>query len=363
MNLADTTLRHILSAGLLAPSAENRHELRFVVGPGQVGLVPTERAAWAAAPHRGLLTRLSFGAVVENIALRSAQLGLALEPELHLDAAAGPLVVLRWSERPAVAGAPDALAHELANALEQRHTNRRFYARAPVDAATLATLTRAAADVSGGGVHWLDAADERRRGLRAIRLAETERFRRRALHAELFGAVRFEAGWQRTLPEWLAPATLEVEPPSRPMFSAMRHWGVMRAATFAGAHLMLGLRAGYLPCALAPHLGLIVAHGADEASAAFTAGRSFQRLWLAAAAAGLALQPMAAATALARQHAGGDWVSAPTQRELQRLLASLVPGGGATPQLLFRLGRARAPSAVAGRRPIDDYLDGAVAPT
>ncbi len=70
---------------------------------------------------------------------------------------------------------------------------------------------------------------------------------------------------------------------------------------------------------------------------------------------------MAAATALAHQHAGGDWVSEATQAELRRLLASLVDGTGAQPQLLFRLGRARAPSAVAGRRPLDDYLDGASA--
>jgi hypothetical protein len=358
MRPADATLRDILAAGLLAPSAENKHDLRFAVERGQVGLVPTGRAAWVAAPHRGMLALMSFGAVVENIALRSAQLGLELDLELHLHADAGAIAVLRWRERPAAAGAPDPLA----DALALRHTNRRFYGRDRVDASTLAALGRAAEAVAGGGVHWLDAPDERRRALRAIRLAETERFRRRALHEELFGAVRFEAGWKRTLPEWLAPATLEVELPARPMFSAMRHWGAMQMANRVGAHLMLGLRAGYLPCARAPHLGLLLAQGDDRATAAFTAGRSFQRLWLAAAAAGLALQPMAAATALARQQAGGDWVSEPTQRELQRLLASLGPGAGARPQMLFRLGRARAPSAVSGRRPLDDYLDGAVSP-
>ncbi|MES2991069.1 MAG: nitroreductase family protein [Pseudomonadota bacterium] len=350
------TLRDLLAAGLLAPSAENKHDLRFEIASDHVGLVPTDRASWGAAPHREMLTLMSFGAVVENIALQSAQHGLVLVPELRLAAREGAVASLRWREQ------VDAAVDPLAEAIPRRHTNRRFYARTPVDAATLAALARAAGEAAGGSVHWLAAPDERRRALHAIRLAETERFKRRALHAELFGAVRFEAGWQRTLPEWLAPATLEVEPPARPMFSAMRHWGAMRAAAWVGAPAMLGLRAGYLPCALAPHLGAVLAQGDDDAAAAFAAGRAFQRLWLAAAAAGLALQPMAAATALARQHAGGDWVSAPVQQELRRLLATLGPAGGtARPYMLFRLGRARAPSAVAGRRPLDDYLGGGAA--
>lgn len=127
--------------------------------------------------------------------------------------------MLRWCERPASAGTPDPLA----DAIALRHTNRRFYARARVDAATLASPGHAAGAVAGRSVYWLDAIDERRRALRAIRLAETERFRRRALHDELFGAVRFDVGWKHALPEGLAPGALEVEPPvARLMFSAMR---------------------------------------------------------------------------------------------------------------------------------------------
>ena len=41
-------------------------------------------------------------------------------------------------------------------------------------------------------------------------------------------------------------------------FALLRRWPLMRASTWLGAHLALGLRAGYLPCALAPHAGLLV---------------------------------------------------------------------------------------------------------
>lgn len=57
---------------------------------------------------------------------------------------------------------------------------------------------------------------------------------------------------------------------------------------------------GYLPAALAPHIGLVLAeegHG-NVPAAALNAGRTMERVWLAAQAQGLALQPMAAATVL-----------------------------------------------------------------
>ena len=48
---------------------------------------------------------------------------------------------------------------------------------------------------------WLDDVGLRKKTLRLIRIAETERFRSRELHHELFSAVRFEAGWRTPTPE------------------------------------------------------------------------------------------------------------------------------------------------------------------
>ena len=81
--------------------------------------------------------------------------------------------------------------------------------------------------------------------------------------------------------------------------AALRYWPVMRGMSWLGAHHALGLRAGYLPAALSPHIGLVLAEegDGDVPAAALNAGRAMQRVWLAAQAQGLALPPMAAATA------------------------------------------------------------------
>lgn len=344
------SLRQILAAGIRAPSAENVHYLRFQVLDDGVRLIATDHASWAEHPHRRMLALMAYGAVVENMALRSTALGFRLatnlrqstsEPEVFAD--------LQWT---ATAAPVDPLNAEI----ESRHTNRRFYRRAAVADRALHLMTAAASEVPGAKLLWLDDARRRGLALKAIRIAETERFRQRALHAELFGAVRFDLGWNKSCDEWLPPAALQVEAPMRMPFAVLRHWRAMRIANVLGAHHALGLRAGYLPCATAPHIGLIVAGGDAGDAENFQAGRAFQRVWLAAALLGLALQPMAAATALVHQLPGNGWVSAGVKAELQRLLSAVCEEQPAQPYMLFRLGRSAAPSAVTGRRPVTDYM-------
>lgn len=345
------TLRVILAAGIQAPSAENRHYFRYAVEANNVRLVATERASWASLPHRRMLAEMAFGAVIENIVLKSLEFGQAVELDLHSDLEQlDTIATLRWSAADPVATDP------LSGAIATRHTNRRFYRREPVDTSALTGLQQAAESIEGAELHWLDGPDLRACALRAIRLAETERFRRPALHEELFGAVRFDVGWKQTVDEWLSPATLEVEPPARAVFAMLRDWRFMRVANLFGAHFALGMRAGFLPCATAPHLGLVLASAGDDQSAAVRAGRAFQRLWLAAGASGLALQPMAASTALACQVPGNGWVSARTQATLKASLEVMRGEARGTPYMLFRLGRARAPSGVAARKPLHYYM-------
>ncbi len=344
-------LRQILAAGIRAPSAENVHYLRFQVLDDSVRLIATDHASWAEHPHRRMLALMAYGAVIENMALRSTALGFALATTLPQNAGEPQVFAdLQWT---ATVAPPDPLHAEI----ESRHTNRRFYRRAAVPDQALHLMVAAASEVSGARLLWLNDAARRGPALKAIRIAETERFRQRALHAELFRAVRFELGWNDSCDEWLPPAALQVEPPMRVPFALLRHWRVMRIVNGLGVHHALGLRAGYLPCALAPHIGLIVASGDAGDAANFQAGRAFQRVWLAAASAGLALQPMAAATALVRQAPGNGWVSAGVKTELQRLLSAVCAAQSAVPYMLFRLGRSTAPSAVTGRRTVSDYIN------
>lgn len=341
----------VLQAGLLAPSAENKHYLTFrIVDAETIEMFSTDTSTWEAQRHRRLLATVAYGAVVENMSLKAGQLGQELEVE-WLPASASPELMARVRLRSTLAEA-DPLAPWMA----KRHTNRRFFERKPAGAASLRRLSIAAEGVEGARLVWMDSTALRRTALQAIRLAETERFKRKHLHAEMFTSIRFESGWKATLDEWLPPSTLEVEAPMRGGFATLRHWPLMRLAGLTGAHHGLGFRSGYLPAAMAPHIGAVAVARSDDGREAFAAGRALQRVWIAAAAEGLAFQVYAAPVALAHQVPGEGWVSPRTHRQLNEWLAALMPSPDVQPFMFFRLGTAKAPTQVTGRKPLEHYL-------
>jgi len=350
---AAEVLNDVLRSGIAAPSADNRHRIRFELGEDGITLIATDVADWSVEPHRQWLARVSHGAVVENMALRAAARGFPLSVRWAPDPAR-PDIVARctWTKDPAAA------EPVLDAAIEQRHTNRRFYRRQRVAADVLQRITAAADSVPHARLRWLDDAPWRRAALHAIRVAETERFRRAALHGELFGAIRFDAGWRSSVDEGLAPGSLEVEPPLRGAFAALRRWPLMRALNTVGVHHLLGLRAGDLPCRLAPHLGVVECEGAPAAALAVAAGRALERAWLAATAEGVALQPLAAAMALLRQPPGGDAVSPQAQARLRAQLAAVTAGRPDNVWMFVRIGLARPPSVASGRPSLDRFVAG-----
>ena len=360
---SEAELREVLQAGILAPSADNYHRVRFErLTGGGLEIIATGTAGWNEQPHRQFLDLLASGAIVENIALRSLELGRALQVHWFPDPLRRESTArLHWvtARTP-----PDPLAQAIAS----RQTHRGFYRRAPLSPAGLERMRTAAASSPDAALVWLDSAATRTPALRAIRLAEAERFRRRALHAELFGAIRFDVGWSTSAEEGLPPATLAVEPPLRAAFAQLRRWPLMRALNLVGASQALAVRSAYLPAMLAPHLGAIVSRVHPPRSAQreegeddhrlhdVQAGRALQRAWLAASAEGFAFQPFAAVTALIRPRAGAGWVDADAQARLAEITAGIPLGQGRL-AIFFRVGAAGPMPCATGRPPLSRFLD------
>jgi hypothetical protein len=339
----------LIGAGVRAPSADNQHHVRFVISDHGLEMRADAFFLEGHEQHRRLLTLISFGSIAENLRLALATRGWAYQPAWFPEPA-DPALLLRidWS-----ALASGAASDPLVSFIGSRHTNRRFFRGPKLSDDQSRSLESAAVSVPGVAIEWLDAAPRRRAALCLIRLAETARFRNQRLHAEMFESIDFAAGWHSPTNERLAPATLEVEPFLRIPFASMRHWRVMRALNVVGMHRMLGLRAGDLPARLSPHLiALTSSLPADDAALAI--GAAFQRVWLAAEQAGVALQPMVASAILATDDAPDRGIGEATRRLLQRGWHELI--GNAKPYVVFRLGRARRPRIVSGRRPVEDYL-------
>ena len=340
----DAAFEQIRAAGILAPSADNRPAAAIVRSGDGIHLVL--RAAKATEqPHEPWLRQLAAGAMAENMRLRAAQIGHPLTLAIDADAASGaPIVRLAWTEADGADGATDR-DRPLAAAIAKRHTNRRFFRSEPATAAALAGIAGAAREIDGADLLWFDRPEQRRIALDVLRLAEAERFRRDELHRELFAAIRFDVGWKNSATEGLPPGALEVEPPMRALFAALRHPGVMRAARRLGAPFFLGIRAAYLPARSAPHLAGVVMRGEPGAASAVRAGQALERAWLAATACGLEVQPFAAVGALMRMQPGDGWVAPATQRQIGERVGRLLGNRPAHDlHILLRVGRAALPS-------------------
>lgn len=341
------TLKDILQAAILAPSADNHHRLRFEA-TARVVLIWSEPGRLAdLSGYKRTLDLVSLGAVIENMSLRASAHGL--ESVVTLFPENEPDLVAQLELQPG-----SAPLDALNESIPIRHTNRRlFFKGPPAPPSVLQDIADAAGHIPGCSLDWLDSADLRNKALRLIRLAEGERFRNQLLHTELFENIRFDLGWEESCEEALPPGALEIEAPLRPAFRLIRHWPVMRALNMVGGYKQLGWRAGDLPCRFAPHLGVISAPDlADHHQV--NAGRAFERAWLAVTHHGLALQPMPASVLYAQATAVEQGVPGEIQKRLHAGWDQVQPYK--TPLMVFRTGRASAPSLVSGRHPLAYYL-------
>lgn len=345
-----STLISLVRSGIMAPSADNHHHVLFELRPNGLRMSAGPGYLGCRDRHRRILTQLAFGCVIENVVLAANRLGYELD--------------LKWNSDP---GRPELLADmhlsrceklqfpaqsALADMISLRVTNRRFFGRDRLTEEGMLSLRVEVATQHGLELIWLEGGN-RARALRLARLAETERFRRHYLHEELFSSVRFDVGWQASCDQGIAPGSLEVESGLRRAFQMLRNWPLMRILNVVGAHHVVGFRAGYLPCKLAPHLGVIVIHGDIEANAV-RAGRAFQRMWLRATALGASLQPMAASVILPFQDSHKDEATETLRNRLVGGWQEIL--GEVTPIMFFRLGYAPSPKIKSGRPVVERCL-------
>ena len=334
----------ILRAGITAPSADNSQPWRFTwSGDDELALRIDPARSGRVSDIRYILSDLAAGACLENMLVRARALGYAADVQTFpRDDDALGVARIRWRRDPE--GQPEPLAA----AIEQRHTDRSFPWRGPITGEAQARLDAQARSIPGAQLWWPQSSSDRSAALRVIRQAETLRFRSPTLHAELFSSIRFAAGWRDACEEGLAPATLAVEPPMRPVFKAMRRPVVMRTLNRLGAASMLGWRSAWLPIRLSPGLCLLVIPSTARFDV-LAGGRALQRVWLQATLDGLSVQPYAAAGVLSLGFVPVEPAFQPVLSDLASALSDLCgPGRGL---VFLRLGHARsAPRQRSGRR-------------
>ncbi len=337
----------IIRAGTMAPSGDNSQPWSFTLsGDGiVVHMHPEKDHALLNAEDGGTL--IASGAAIENMLWEAR--ALKREPSLELMPGPGKNDVARIT---IAEGRGDAAADTLSGAIPERHTNRRPYKKEALPEDFSRTLARIKDEYAPCGLVILSEPESISEAARAASTMEAVALQDERLHRLFFDSIT----WSQEEHEAGAPGlhirTLELPPPVRLLFRALRRWGVVSALNLIGfANLAAQGNAQVYASS-----GAIVAILAPDRSprTMLLAGRLAQRVWLEATCITLAAQPLAGlvylAAALEKDARLVNDTLAASVRAADAKLHDLCGARGEVIAMMLRIGIPLGPATDRSRR-------------
>ncbi|MCK6489349.1 MAG: molybdopterin biosynthesis protein MoeY [Planctomycetes bacterium] len=344
--------RHVIERARWAPSGDNTQPWRFV---------PTAGAAFAILGHDtrdtviydrdGRASQLSLGALLETIRLAAAEVGRrALITRLEGDER-HPRWMVTLIESPAAQASPLAA-----------HISRRCTSRLPFSTRALGLPVRDALTQALGDGHrlaWLTGWRKMRgallmSGFGALRLLSRECF---AVHQHIID-------WDdRFSLDRLPVDSLGLDPLTRRIMRwALHDWRRASLLNRTGFGTQPRWQLDLIPnLACGAQVAVIADGPVDDLDAQLAAGAAVQRLWLAATAAGLQLQPLYTPVVLGAyvredRPCFADPALWRRAQDLVRRWDGLVGPGSERVVFAARLGYARPPAARSVRLPVEQLV-------
>lgn len=343
--LSEPQFLRLVDAASRAPSGDNNQPWGFRRTHAGVDVLHHRERALPSDVH-DLFSWLSVGAAIENLLLAGGREGLAAD----VDYCRRPFPQVNSAEQVAhVRFADDAPPYpdDLAAYIDHRCTNRKPYGPSPPDAAVLARIADAAGRLARP-VEWRTDLVHKQQLARLVVAADRVRFESRTFHEEFHSVLRYAPAEAEAARDGLDIRTFEAPAAAAHIFRWLKPWNRMRLANRFGVSRAMAATSRKL-IVHSGAIGLLTATG-DGDAAFLDAGRALQRVWLAATREQLALQPLGALPLfLHRLSVLGRDAFPDAQRRavaaLQRPFSQLFPADNGVPVLLFRIGRAPAPSA------------------
>ncbi len=356
--LPPAALQQIAEAASLAPSGGNSQPWRFLYKNDRFYIYHDAFHSYSLLDYNNLGSCIAFGAMLENIRLRSATLGLAVREDVFpLNQEDRLVAVLSFKNEPV----HNTLLH-LAPVIGTRLTNRSVTERKSVAPADVEARMAMAETIDGASLKIFDTEDALQQFAELLTNTERLRFLHPQGHYDTFvKELRFGPEEVETTADGLDVATLNMKESDIAALSIARDPSAI--SFLHGLHKGSGFKKISRQNVLtASAIGVIVMNGHDQAHF-LDGGRALERVWLEANYRNISFQPVAQVifmTELLMANRGTDF-NAYEHHQLQEIhdsflqLISLEPGR--FPVFVFRLyHHAGQPAIRSLRRPINEVL-------
>lgn len=342
-----TVIERVLRAGIQAPSGDNSQPWSFSID-GNVIIVrchPELDHPILNVDDRG--TYIATGALIENMVIAARDEGLAASVHLFERDGETARIVLSYE---------GDKGHELRNAIDARHTHR-----GPYDTVIKKEVLRSV-DVEPFEHTRLALITEPER-IRAIADAavamEETALHTQKLHYLFFKSILWDSHHNEAGESGLYIKTTELPPPVQLLFRAIRHWPIMRVLRTVGLPKVAASQNARIYASSGAVAAIFVDRTEREDFVA--AGRTMQRVWLAAVRAGLAAQPLAGLIYLAEyvDRTDDDDIDPSLKvgiRKARERMRKATGEGRSTLAMLLRIGVPLRPATARTRRKVPNIL-------
>lgn len=343
--LTRTIAEQIILEAVHAPSGDNAQPWRFVVSQNKIGVFDVPDPGIYNFKNRG--SYIAQGALIENISIIAAHFGFSAEITLCPDPnQASYIAAITFTEKP-------GLSADLYPYIANRATNRKKYFTTPLQAEEKDKLKNSFLG-SNSRVVLIEDKTTKIKVVKALVVNERLILENKIVHDYLFSNIFWTKDEVELRKSGLDAATLELAFPKLFIFKKCKNWVVAKILTqfglsraIAADNAKLYMSSSAFGAILIKNQGIV-----DY----LETGRLMQRFWLRATSLEIYLQPVAAVPFLAQRLAAGD------KANFSLVEAALIEKASITLKnefnlnpdetiaMVFRLGKALAPTAVSVRR-------------
>jgi len=354
----DSVIRTMLEAGLQAPSGENAQPWRFSVSDQTILLFNHEESDQSLYNFNGYGSLVCEGACVENMVIAGEALGKSISVTLFPDSGNKNVV----AELKIIDEVVDTTSAQLlAPHIPTRTTNRKPYAKVPLDTEVAQILEDAAQRFVSDQIYFKRITSRKDIASLGPFASTNEKIMlgNQELHHFFFSHLTWTEKEDTEKKVGFYIKTLELPPPIQSLFRVFAKWSVMRVLKKVGFTSLVG-KGNAQTYISSSEMGLLSISSMNREQFV-NVGRAFQRIWLTAESRGLSIQPLTGTIFMnffVENIPEGHFSASErmTLKKQMSIIKKFSESSDHIPVVLYRIGKAPKPSARARRFTLEELL-------